>query len=96
MFCKTNYERFSESLNCSPEILFAIEAVTGENFERDNQKIIENASYQLWEEGGRELEILAALPIDNGSEFEDGEEIFWADEKFAEFDGEQWILERTE
>ena len=96
-YTRTDYAEFADSLQCSEEVLFAIEIVTGENFEREENSddIIENDAYQLWAEGGREKEILAALPLTNGgAPFEDGDEIFWEslDGVFAEFDGEKWIL----
>lgn len=90
MFLRNNYARFADSLNCSEEILFAIEIVTGESFIReDDEKITENAAYLLWREGGRELEILAAIPTDDA---QDGSTVFWGGATFAEFDGEKWNI----
>ena len=87
MFNKNDYERLSESLQTSEEFLFAIEKVSGASLEReDDGSIINNAACQLWEEGGCENEILAALPTEQADE---EEEIFWADLK-AYFDGEKW------
>jgi len=101
MFYRSKYNDFSEALTTSPEILAAIESLTGTTFERYivdpgetsehlDGEIAQNAAYQLWEEGGREDEILAVLPTEH--EPPDGDEIFWGwTEKFAEFDGEKWI-----
>lgn len=106
MFDKNSYERISDVLETSVELLFAIEQVTGDCFEyaeyedefgERTEKINENTdAYELWENGGRELEILAALPVaDGGGQIEDGTEVFWGLEgKFAEFDGTEaeWVL----
>jgi hypothetical protein len=95
-FVKQKHEQSANSLQCSEEILSAIEQVTSESFEKvkigpdssvpDQDEFIKNAAYKLWEEGGREDEILAALPTEDAV---DGEEVFW-DSIFAEFDGEKW------
>lgn len=100
-FYKTDYERFADSLQCAEEILYAIEAVTGESFEHNyvadafglpTRRITKNAAYLLWEEGGREGEILAALPTED---VDDGEEVSWdSNSIFAEFDGEKWSYKK--
>jgi transcriptional regulator with XRE-family HTH domain len=107
MFVKNKYEKFSDALETSAEILFAIEQVAGDYFEYiededvfgdKTEEINENTdAYELWENGGRNLEILAALPTENGgSPIEDGTEVFWGMEgKFAEFYGEKWIMEEN-
>jgi hypothetical protein len=91
-FNKNHYQQNFSGLTdgTSEEILYAIEIVVGESFSRnDKDEIIENDAYKLWEEGGREQEILAALPTDDA---EDGEKIFWANEVLAEFDGKKWNI----
>jgi len=101
MFNSRNYEQLSDNLQTSGEILYAIESVTGEDFQilhhsllnyDENEHIMCNAAFSLWENGGREDEILAALPTeDGGAPIADGREIYWGfDGKFAEFDGEKW------
>lgn len=103
MFDENSYERIADALETSVELLFAIERVTGDCLEyikREDageitEEINENTdAYELWENGGRELEILAALPAaDGGCQIEEGEEVFWGLEgKFAEFDGTEWVL----
>jgi len=91
MFNKKNYEYLSESLQTSEEILYAIEIVTGVELEStEDDHLCDNDASYLWEEGGHDDEILAALPTENAQE---GKEIFWgASGVFAEFDGEKWIL----
>lgn len=95
MFNQQKYEIFEDCLNCCPEILAAIETVSDEKFQfgylMDRQTIIENGAFQLWEEGGREDEILNALPTSHNPE--DGAEIYWGNEAFAEFDEKEgkWI-----
>ena len=91
MFVKKDYARFSESLQTSEEFLFAIEAVSGASFERgDNENIINNDAYKLWEDGGREQEILNALPTEQA---EESEEIFLSD-LTAVFNGVKWETKR--
>jgi len=104
MFTKKNYEKFSNALKTSGEILYAIEQVAGDDFETISddemfgdriEEIDKNSdAYALWEEGGRYPEILAELPTKNGGfRIEDGTEVFWGmNDKFAEFDGEKWIM----
>lgn len=96
-FNKNNYENKFPGLTCntSEEILHAIEIVTGDYFSvGKNDEIEENAAYELWENGGREQEILKALPMTNGgTEYEDGDTVSFGDSVFAEFDGEKWILD---
>lgn len=93
MFLKTDYESLAVSFETSEEILYAIEIVTNEIFiETGNGRVEENPAFELWKEGGREDEILAALPTENGgSSIPEGKEIFWGMEgKFAEFAGDTW------
>jgi hypothetical protein len=92
-----DYERLSESLETSGEILYAIEQITGGVFERndddDREELVGNATFDLWNDGGRTAEILAALPADGA---EEGDEVFWGFEGlFAEFDGEKWIKDEN-
>jgi hypothetical protein len=97
-YVKQNYERFSESLQTSEKILYAIEQMTGESFEYEHvagdfglptEQITENAAYGLWAHGGRKDEILAALPTEDA---DCGDAVSWGfDGIFAEFDGEKWI-----
>ena len=92
MFNKKDYECLSDSLQTSEEILYAIECVTGDELEMDKNGLLydNEACYlwaELWTEGGRDDEILAALPTENATE---GERVFWCG-LFAEFDGEKWV-----
>jgi len=105
-YLKSHYERLSEFLETSSEILYAIEQISDDYFDfiededvfgEKTNEIDENShSYELWEDGGREDEILAALPTENGgSPIEEGTEVLWGMEgKFAEFDGEKWARTR--
>ncbi len=107
MFYRKQYEKF-DGLECSAEILAAIETVTESSFfyERHDEnsaapyeEMAENAAYKLWENGCGEDKamrdkILAALPTEH--EPEDGDELTWGGECFAEFDGERWNSEEVE
>lgn len=96
-FNKTDYEEFADALLASEEILYAIEKVTeseffyethNENTADHYEELANNAAYLLWEEGGREDEILAALPTEDTNE---GDAVCWdSNSIFAEFDGEKW------
>ena len=87
-FNKNDYQEF-DGLQTSEEILYAIEIVTGVELESEDDRLYDNEASYLWENGGRDDEILAALPEDA----EEGKEIFWGTGGvFAEFDGEKWIL----
>ena len=98
MFNKKDYERLSESLETSSEILYAIEQIAGDDFyyepHAEYEELSDNAAFYFWQEGEREDEIVAALPTtaNGGSPLEEGTEVFWGIEPlFAEFDGEKWI-----
>ena len=87
-FNKKSYERLSESLQTSEQFLFAIEKVAGCELETtEGDQLFDNSAKELWENGGRENEILAALPTETA---EDGEKVFWG-WLSAEFNNEQWI-----
>ena len=53
----------------------------------EGDQLFDNSAKELWENGGRENEILAALPTETA---EDGEKVFWG-WLSAEFNNEQWI-----
>ena len=95
MFNRKDYEQLSDSLQTSGEILYAIECVTGCDFKPHKNRfdtVAINHAFGLWEEGGRDGDILAALPLEDGCvPILDGKEVSWGLEgKFAEFDGEKW------
>ncbi len=92
MFNRNHYTEFSGLETCN-EILYAIEVVTGVGLSENDGEMEKNSAYKLWMNGGREQEILEALPCENADE---GEEVFWgAAGIFAEFDGEKWIMEKN-
>lgn len=97
MFNRLKYEQLSDSLSTSREFLYAIEKISGEEFEYiDNEnagcpELNKNAAYELWKEGGNENKILAALPIENAI---DNDEIFWGD-FIAKFNGKDWIYKNV-
>lgn len=88
----TRLEQISQVMETSEELLDAIEQVAGSLFKRNDENLLKcSAAKQLWTDGGREDEILAALPIDSA---EKDDEVFWGHAgKFAEFDGEKWCRE---
>lgn len=96
MFNKNNYANKFPGLltSTSEEILYAIEIVTGENFSSDdNDEREENDALKLYENGGREQEMLNALPLTNGGKkYDDGETVLFGGDVFAEFDGEKWNM----
>jgi len=105
MFNKKKYERLSESLETSSEILYAIEQVTGQIFRYENtykridaenvieigETITNNAAFYFWQEGER-CDHEDEILAALPTAIEEGTEVFWGIEPlFAEFDGEKWI-----
>ena len=81
----TEYEQRAAAANTSEEVVFAIEQICdGEIDDEDSD------AYALWANGGRDAEILAALPVGCGEE--DGDTLFWGDDEFAEFRDGKWVL----
>lgn len=92
----TRLEQIGHTLGTSEELLDAIETISGVLFEMDapdcvTANVIENAAWEMWQDpAGREVEILAAIPVDSA---ENDDEVIWGtDGVWAEFDGEKWIL----
>ena len=69
------YEQDASSKQTSAEILYAIDQLGCD-------------SDQLWADGGREDEIIAALPTDY--DIDEGDILYWGGE-FARFENGEWV-----
>lgn len=76
----THWEQEARSRETSEPLWFAICQIADDADDAD----------ELWSEGGRDEEILAALPV--WSDIEVGESVSWGGSTFATFDGTAWVL----